>query len=492
MDSYTLNATRILVQAILTITADDRHSSSVQSVCQYIYCSFSLNDQEDNNETCHVTATKLFLPEEVRQQKNLNFILFVKYIKLYIYPLLIFMGIFGNGLSCFIMFLNVRRNGYTANLYLALLAFVDCLFLLGSALPDWISHIDNKLDIKLLSDFCCRFVYWFGNFITHLSAGLVVSITVERFIAIQYPLIAHKIHTVKRTHMVLIILITFFFLLDSRIFILVKHLNDSIHIVLTCHNDTYITYERRDILRCSLANETYKQMWVLIDFAVYNLIPFSIIITLNCLIIRRLIDAQRLRQHMFHPKNTSTKYEEQSSNRNVSDNSQIVTEKHRRLRHFRSIPAAVLSPIISRRSTNQRSLRSTIKQSSVSIESSLETKIRSHYQYESSLIRQTTNINNMRLTILLLFVSCSFLILTLPAVVLNLLMSTKLQKTKSLTFKNYFSSTDDNLYSDINNYYTIARLLMIVNHSINFILYFVVGKRFRRDLKNLCLKYCRR
>jgi uncharacterized membrane-anchored protein YhcB (DUF1043 family) len=232
------------------------------------------------------------------------------------------------------MFLNVRRNGYSANLYLTLLAFVDCLFLLGSAIPEWISHLHIKLNIKHLSDLSCRFVYWFGNFITHLSAGLVVSVTVERFIAIQYPLIAHKINTVKNTHVVLIILISFFFLLDSRVFILVKHFNESIHIVLTCHNDTYITYERRDILHCGLTNEINEQTWVFIDFAVYTLIPFLIIVTLNSLIIYRLIHAQRLRQHMSHSNNKLLKSEQE----NISNGHQINTEKHRNLRRCRSVP----------------------------------------------------------------------------------------------------------------------------------------------------------
>jgi hypothetical protein len=244
------------------------------------------------------------------------------------------------------MFLNVCRNGYPANLYLTLLAFVDCLFLLGSALPDWISHIDDKLDIKLLSDFCCRFVYWFGHFITHLSVGLVVSVTVERFIAIRYPLIAHKINSVKHTHMVLIILITFFFLLDSRVFILVKHFNESIHIVLTCHNDTDIKYERRDILHCGISNEINEQIWVFIDFAVYALIPFLIIVTLNSLIIHRLISAQRLRQGMSHFNIKLLKYEKDNLQRNLSDIHQLLNEKHQRLRRSRSVPARVSSAII--------------------------------------------------------------------------------------------------------------------------------------------------
>ena len=121
----------------------------------------------------------------------------------------------------------------------------------------------------------------------------------------------------------------------------------------------------------------------------------------------------------------------------------------------------------------------------------LDVKTRPHNPYESSLIRQTANINNIRLTILLLFVSCSFLALTLPAVVINLIMSTKLQ-AKSTISRDYLLLTNENFNSDTLLSYTIARLLMIINHSINFVLYFVVGKRFRRDLKKLCLGFWRR
>jgi hypothetical protein len=331
MDSNPLNATRGLVRAILSLTDEQRHASSVQSICQYVHCKFSINDHEDANESCRVTPANLSVFDETQIQENLYNIVIAKYISLYIYPIFIFMGIFGNSLSCFIMFLNVRRNGYSANLYLTLLAFVDCLFLLGSALPDWVSHIHYKLDIKLLSDLCCRFVYWFGHFTTHLSAGLVISVTVERFIAIQYPLIAHKINTVKHTHIVLIVLISFFFLLDSRVLILVKHFNESIHIVLTCHNDTYIKYERRDLFRCDITNENNDQTWLFIDFAVYALIPFLIIVTLNSLIIHRLIDAQRLRQRLSHTA--------KSEHRNLFNDHPTGIEKQQKLRRCQSVPS---------------------------------------------------------------------------------------------------------------------------------------------------------
>jgi hypothetical protein len=298
--SDTHNITRGLVRALLAITYDERHSTKMQSVCHHVQCMFSMNDHDDHNNTCLVTPTSLDVSDDSNSDGNSSFGLIAKSIHLYIYPLFILLGILGNSLSCFIMLMNVRRDGgYPASLYLTLLAFVDGLFLLGSALPDWISQFNHRLDMRLLSDFSCRFVYWFGHFTTHLSAGLVVGVTVERFIAVQYPLIAHKINTIPRTRLALAILIVFFFFLDSPVLILVQHIHTNVHLIRTCYNDTLIHYVRHDLLRCGLATERYEQAWVYIDCAVYTLIPFLIIITLNLLIIRRLLDAQRFRQYMF-------------------------------------------------------------------------------------------------------------------------------------------------------------------------------------------------
>lgn len=330
MDDNTQNVTRDLARVILALTSLERRSASVHSTCQYNYCTFFLNDHGEHNSTCRVTIS-----DETKSER-LYFPIIARYIHLYVYPLFILMGILGNSLSCFIMFLNVRRSGFPTSLYLTLLAFVDCLFILGSALPDWLSQLHHKLDVKLLSDFSCRFVYWFGHFTTHLSAGLVVGVTVERFIAVQYPLIAHKVNTVKHTRIVLIILIIFFFLLDSPVFVLVRKLDENIHIVLTCNNDTHVSYERRVMVRCALTNEQYKQAWVYVDFAVYTLIPFLIIGTLNSLIIHRLIDAQRFRERMLRIHNHMNRYDPQDvTHRQYSDSHEGIELMDNHQRHMK-------------------------------------------------------------------------------------------------------------------------------------------------------------
>ena len=132
-----------------------------------------------------------------------------------------------------------------------------------------------------------------------------------------------------------------------------------------------------------------------------------------------------------------------------------------------------------------------MKQSNGSGDMSLEMADSTLDQYEAFFARRPTSISNIRLTVLLLFVSFSFLLLTLPAVVINLVMLMKFP-TRTTSWNSPWTTVDDNEDPETSPYYTIARLLMIMNHSTNFVFYFVVGKRFRRDLHKLCLDCWRR
>ena len=298
MDNNAVNNTELFLRAMLTILEEQRNLSKLKSECQFIQCIFEIDDYNDDNSSCRVLP-----PSDEIEKENTDIELIARYVHLYIYPLIILMGIIGNKLSFLIMLINARRNGYPTSLYLTLLAFIDWLYLMGSAVPEWISFQNGNLNIKLLSDFSCRFVYWFGHFTTHLSAGLVVVVTIERFIAVQYPLVAHKFNTTRRTRLVLIILFVFFFLLDSPVFSLVTKVDQSVYMVSICQNYPNITYQRLDTLQCNLTKRRYVKIWVYLDFAIYNLIPFVIIITLNSSIIRRLREAQRFRQRMFRFNN---------------------------------------------------------------------------------------------------------------------------------------------------------------------------------------------
>ena len=346
------NLTRLLNFLIQALTQDQQNSSGIDYPCHRLLCKFGFNDSSDLRNSCRVFS---HLANETYYHPQLPISqILAKYIHIYIYPIFIILGILGNSLSFFVMLINVRRgSAFPASLYLTFLAFIDGLFLLVSALPDWISEINNNLDLKSLSDFSCRFVYWFGHLTTHLSAGLVVALTVERFIAVQYPLIAHKINTINRTRFALVFLILFYLILDSPVVILVQHFKDSFHEFRICSNSSNLHFQKSNVVRCSLAKGNYEKTWVYIDFAVYVLIPSMIIVTLNSLIIRRLLDAQRFRQHMFRFYNSTLSRTDPSETkfRHSSETPQTIelTEKSlRHIRQFRSLSDGKPSGIIFR------------------------------------------------------------------------------------------------------------------------------------------------
>ncbi|CAH8602878.1 unnamed protein product [Schistosoma intercalatum] len=81
--------------------------------------------------------------------------------------------------------------------------------------------------------------------------------------------------------------------------------------------------------------------------------------------------------------------------------------------------------------------------------------------------------NEMRqLTILLMLISCVFLMTTAPVVFIKLL----------LTWKQQFLIHNMILLELFDN---IAEVLMYINHAINFYLYCAVGSRFRKELKKI-------
>jgi hypothetical protein len=81
-----------------------------------------------------------------------------------------------------------------------------------------------------------------------------------------------------------------------------------------------------------------------------------------------------------------------------------------------------------------------------------------------------------RLTLMLLAVSCAFLVTTLPMIAVNVVSAIRGRASRD-EFSVFFLAR------------TVAQMLMFVNHSINFFLYCATGHKFRRRL--LVLLHCR-
>jgi len=117
----------------------------------------------------------------------------------YYTPVIVLFGLVGNVLSV-IVFLNRKlRKLSSSYYYLIALGISDTCFLLGTLVP-WLTFV--KVNIYNRNYFCQFFMYISGmcNF---LSVWFVVAFTVERFIAVLYPLHRKSVCTLKRVKIIL-------------------------------------------------------------------------------------------------------------------------------------------------------------------------------------------------------------------------------------------------------------------------------------------------
>lgn len=122
----------------------------------------------------------------------------VHYSSAYYTPLLVITGSIGNILSVLVFFKTKLRK-LSSSYYLAALGISDTCFLIALLIP-WL----NFINIALYHDeFFCKLITFVSGLCSFLSVWFVVAFTVERFIAVLYPLKRQTMCTVKRAKIVL-------------------------------------------------------------------------------------------------------------------------------------------------------------------------------------------------------------------------------------------------------------------------------------------------
>lgn len=268
----------------------------------------------------------------------------------------------------------------SSSLYMAVLSVVDALSLIFKLLYLLLTLYDIRM-----YDIGCKSLFFIGTYLMHYSNWLLVSMTIERFIAIWFPLRVTKLCTKRRACLNMVLVGVLLVVVNFQFFITAKEDSHNVYVWVCTFHDQYLEFSAK--------------VWYWIDGAVYSIIPFVLLIIFNTLIICGIKMASS-KQKMLTNKIDKTK----------------GTDK---VKHQQQI------------------------------------------------------------TVMLISISVVFVILTVPNCCLFIL-------------KNYW-----NFKKDIHTYATYFLVVNVIfflsdlNHAINFYLYFLSGRKFRRMFINsICC--CRR
>lgn len=205
-----------------------------------------------------------------------------KRLLLYVPPILLVLGVVGNLLS-FIILMRRSMRGCSTYLYLAVLSITDTLVLIVGLLRLWVGELTGY-DPRDHTNGMCKAINVVGYTISIYSVWLIVAVTVERYVAICYPLQSLSLCNRRRAcHVILGLLITIFSI--------------NMHLVWTAQVSTF-TIDGNKYLSCD-GGKNYAFLvdvvWPWVDAGLYSFLPSGVILVLNILIIRNVVAARRNR-----------------------------------------------------------------------------------------------------------------------------------------------------------------------------------------------------
>lgn len=194
---------------------------------------------------------------------------------LYYTPILVILGVIGNLVSIYVFYISKLRLQSTSQ-YLSALALSDTVFLLQLT-PPWLSAAQIT-GIFYRGGFCQVFVY-ISYVSCCLSAWLVVAFTLERFVAVIYPLKRNAVCTVARARYVIVSIVLGSIILNIPV----------IRFAVPSQNDCNIDREYLD----------HAARFNLVDTIVSFTIPLAGIIFLNSMIMCGVWRLERIRRRLM-------------------------------------------------------------------------------------------------------------------------------------------------------------------------------------------------
>jgi hypothetical protein len=350
------------------------------------------------------------------------------------------------------------RRQYTVYSYLAILSLFDITVLIFGLFNDWITDFEI-VNLKTHSSFLCKFISFCAFLTSHMSSWTVVIITTIRMLAIKNPFRATQLTKPKNVKKVILGLFIFFSLFNMHLlwFKNIQSISKKDYLTVNI-NKSFTNYNIPNLsniqlhveVECRLNNNFFtEKIWPIIDKLFYCFIPFVLQIVISSVIIKSInFKKEGIKTFLY-----VSKFKLSSSKREKSvgleTSSFIIND---------SKPPNSYNPVLNG--------------NNFQLDLTLKAKYKKYFLVDK------------KFTFMLLSVSLLFVILTSPIVLLYVSMS---------SIQNYIESLADlnrsvRLYDLLTKVQQATYLLMYLNHSVNFFVYFIMCPRFRRMFCHTFLK----
>ena len=230
-------------------------------------------------------------------------------------PVIVLLGTIGNVLSIIVLKRRVMQMT-AASFYLIVLAIPDLTVLYFSALKTWIRLVFG-FELLHVSNAACKITKYIFFTSTHLSAWLVVAITIERLMVVCFPFKAPKMCCHRQAQLITVALV-----------ILIMGLN--LNIVWASE----LVINKCGIKYCTAYQHSTYMHYIFpkINLFVYSLVPFTLVLIMNLVIISSILKNNKLfKQHQQQMQLTQGQNGRQSRVGRSSGSRQLQLINQRRL-----------------------------------------------------------------------------------------------------------------------------------------------------------------
>lgn len=382
------------------------------------------------------------------------------YLRVFALPCIIIFGFLLNIVSYFVT-RKIRNLSITSH-YMGSLGLIDSGVLLVGGVNMWVHTINPNYSFTLLSMLNCKFVPFLFYTFADWSVFVIVIMTAERLYAVWKPLKAVKINRKLQFKVSIMASACLSCFINSHFLLthsVIKARKEALNEIRNETDDGKF----EPICIDTFWHEFYQSYWIYIDALIYSFVPFCLLSLFNILIVKYLFKA-------------------------ADDSFQLLEENFFRKKPTRSMLVGPNCP-------QNRSFGVQFSNLRHSLEIILSNGKKAKKIREKINFLQPNRKLNRRIAFMLFTLNISFLIFSMPMVVMQIIYFTVPQ-----FFDNNFEpmleqnlTTPFVIISDVPvNEDTIAKfdlikaiaeLLQYLNHSTNFFLYSISGKTFRNETR---------